>query len=175
MKIRKWLMMALMSLLVLAVLPLTAAASDSSVRLSPSSITLEVGESYRIRVIGSSKKAKWKSSKKKVATVNSKGLVTAKKAGSTTITAKVGKKTLKCKVKVVKVTGLWVVEAGSFTSQYNTARQFIRVKDLVSDAYWEKAGDTYTIYAGSFYDRGRAIARRNYLNYYGVDASIEYN
>lgn len=70
----------------------------ASVKLSKSSLTLDVGKSATLKVNGTKSKVKWSSSNKSVATVTTKGKVTAKQAGSATITAKVGKKTLKCKV-----------------------------------------------------------------------------
>ena len=173
MKVKKLVLAILTTLLIFAALPLTSMAA-SSIRMSPATITLEVGEVYRLRVLGTARKKYWSSSRKKVATVNSKGVVTAKKKGTTYITAKVGSRKIKCKVKVVSITGVWAVRAGIFSSQYNLAKQFIKVKDLIDDAYWEQEGNSWRIYAGSFYDRQLAIARRNYLNYYGIDADIEY-
>jgi len=173
MKVKKLVLAILTTLLIFAALPLTSMAA-SSIRMSPATITLEVGEVYRLKVLGTAKKKVWSSSKTRVATVNSKGVVTAKRRGTTIITAKVGKKTVKCKVKVVNITGVWVVLAGVFKTQYNLAKQFIQVKDLISDAYWRHEDHTWRIYAGSFYDRQLAIARRNYLEYYGIDAEIEY-
>lgn len=72
----------------------------ANVKLSKSSLTLDVGKSATLKVTGTKSKVKWSSSNKKIATVTSKGKITAKMAGSTTISAKVGKKTLKCKVTV---------------------------------------------------------------------------
>lgn len=70
----------------------------ANVKLSKSSLTLDVGKSATLKVTGTKSKVKWSSSNKRIATVTSKGKVTAKQAGSTTITAKVGNKALKCKV-----------------------------------------------------------------------------
>lgn len=78
------------------------AEAASSVKLNKTSITIQVGKTYNLKVKGTKKKVKWKTANKKVATVNSKGKVTGKKAGTTTVTAEVGKKTLKCKVIVKK-------------------------------------------------------------------------
>ena len=72
----------------------------ASVKLSKSSLILDVGKSATLKVTGTKSKVKWSSSNKKIATVTSKGKITAKMAGSTTISAKVGKKTIKCKVTV---------------------------------------------------------------------------
>ena len=75
-------------------------AEAASVKLNKTSITVQVGKTYNLKVKGTKSKVKWKTANKKVATVNSKGKVTGKKAGKTTITATVGKKKLKCKVTV---------------------------------------------------------------------------
>lgn len=72
----------------------------ASVKLSKSSLILDVGKSATLKVTGTKSKVKWSSSNKNIAAVTSKGKITAKMAGSTTISAKVGKKTLKCKVTV---------------------------------------------------------------------------
>ena len=172
MKAKRWALAFLAALMIIAALPLTVMAAK--VRMSPTVITLEKGEVYKLKVLGTGKKAEWSSSREKVATVNQKGYVRARKAGRTTIRAKVGGKTLTCSVKVVNITGVWVVQAGIFNSQYNLARQFIRVKDLVDDAAWKYTDGAYRISAGKFYDRENAIARRNYLQYYGIDATIVY-
>ena len=72
------------------------------VRISKSSLNMEVGKSTTLKVIGTKKKAKWSSSNKSVATVSLNGKVKAKKVGKATITAKIGKKSYKCKVTVKK-------------------------------------------------------------------------
>ena len=172
MKAKKWALAIIAALMIIAALPLTVMAAN--IRMSPTVITLERGEVYKLKVLGTAKKAIWTSSKEKVATVNQKGYVKARKAGKTTITAEVAGKTVKCTVRVVNITGVWVVQAGVFNSQYNLARTFIPVKDLVSDAYWKYKDGAYRIFAGSFYDRENALARRNYLQYYGISATIIY-
>lgn len=75
-------------------------SATAAPKINTKKVTLTVGKTAQLKVLGTSKKAKWVSSKKTVATVNSNGKVTAKKAGSTTITAKIGKKSYKCKVTV---------------------------------------------------------------------------
>ena len=60
-----------------------------AVKLSVSSLTLKVRQSFTIKVSGlasGDKVAKWKSSNTKIATVNSKGKVIARKKGSAAIT-----------------------------------------------------------------------------------------
>lgn len=76
------------------------------IKLSKSSLNLEVGDKYQMAYTLSPKNAsgaiKWKSSKTSVATVNSKGLITAKKAGTAKITAYKGKIKAVCTVTVKK-------------------------------------------------------------------------
>ena len=79
-----------------------AKASKKKMSISSKKITLEVGQSKKLKVKGTKKKVKWSSSKKKIATVTSKGVVKAKKNGTCKITAKVSGKKLTCTVRVIK-------------------------------------------------------------------------
>lgn len=100
----------------------TPQVSAAKVKLNKSKLTLQVKKTYKLKVKGTKKKAKWSSSKKKVATVSSKGVVKGKKVGSAVITAKVGKKKYKCKVKVVKkVAEDEVVIGDDSTTRNNTS------------------------------------------------------
>lgn len=85
-------------IMAVSVMPMTQA--DAAVKLSATKKVVYVGESFTLKVSGSSKTVKWSSSKKSVASVTQKGKVTAKKAGKATITAKVSGKSLKCAVTV---------------------------------------------------------------------------
>ena len=80
------------------------AASKNKAKLSKSSVSLQVGKNYTVKLNGAgSKKVKWSVSKKSVATIKGNGSscnIKAKKAGTTYVTAKLGKKKYKCKVKV---------------------------------------------------------------------------
>ena len=69
-------------------------------KLSKTSLSLDTGKSYTLKVAGTKQKITWSSSNKSVATVNSNGVITARKAGSAKITAKVGSKKFICNVKV---------------------------------------------------------------------------
>jgi len=73
----------------------------ASVKLSKTSVTLEVGSSIKLKMMGTKKEAKWSTTNKAVATVTGKGTVKAKGEGKCYIKAKVGKKIYKCKVVVV--------------------------------------------------------------------------
>lgn len=68
--------------------------------INKSSVSLEVGNTSTLKMVGSSGKVTWKSSNGSVVTVNSKGKLTAKKKGSAKITAKVGKINYVCTVTV---------------------------------------------------------------------------
>ncbi len=70
--------------------------------LSEDDITLEEGESKKLKVNGTRSGVRWSGSKKSVATVNSQGVVKAKKPGEAVITAKCGEYTLECYVTVEK-------------------------------------------------------------------------
>jgi len=96
MKRRKWLLLLVMLIAVMA-LPITAHAK---VKINKKKATIQVGKTVQLKVTGTKSKAKWSSNKKKVATVNGKGKVTGKSAGKAIITAKVGGKKYKCTVTV---------------------------------------------------------------------------
>lgn len=91
-----------------AVTALPAAGYDAAVvaeaatlKLNQKAISLEQGDTYRLKVKGSGKKkVKWSSSDPEVAKVGKKGKVTAVSEGNAIVSAKVGKKTLKCTVTV---------------------------------------------------------------------------
>ncbi len=75
-------------------------AYAATIKLNKTSISLDVGKSYTLKVSGTKSKVAWSSSNKKIATVSTSGKVTAKKAGSATVTALVNKKKYNCKVTV---------------------------------------------------------------------------
>ena len=93
---RKTILLVTAMLVFILALPLSAGA----VNLNSYSKKLMVGESFTLKVKGTSKKVKFTSSDKSVATVTSKGVIRAKKKGKATITAKVGGQKYKCKVTV---------------------------------------------------------------------------
>ena len=68
--------------------------------LNKKSLTLQVNQSYGLKLKGNTQKISWSSSDKSVVRVNSKGRVTAYSEGTAVITAKVGNKRFKCKIKV---------------------------------------------------------------------------
>lgn len=77
------------------------AVQAATIKISSKALSLNVDDTKRLTVTGTTKKITWASDNKKVATVSSKGKVTAKASGEATITATVNKKVLTCKVTVV--------------------------------------------------------------------------
>jgi hypothetical protein len=77
-------------------------ASAASINISDKKITLEVGQSKTLHVIGAKNNAKWSSKDKSIAQVNKNGKVTAIKVGKTIITLVVSKKKFTCKVTVIE-------------------------------------------------------------------------
>ena len=108
-------MMTVLMLVSTVSVGMTSAAAKKKVtkiKLNKTSVTIYVGETYKLKATvspsnASNKKVTWSSSDKKIATVSSSGKVTAKKAGKVTITVKAkdgsGKKAT-CKVTVKKAT-----------------------------------------------------------------------
>lgn len=94
--------------IVLAIFVLTIVFSGNvnAAKLNKTSLTLETGKTYTLKLKGTKKKATWKTNNKKVACISNKKKSSVKikavKAGKTTVTAKIGKKTYKCKVTVTK-------------------------------------------------------------------------
>ena len=79
------------------------AAVNPTVKLSPTSITVESGEIVLLKAkTNTNLKCLWSSSNTKIATVNNQGCVTTKKPGRVKITARVGRSTAFCYITVVK-------------------------------------------------------------------------
>ncbi len=98
-----------------ALTPLSSvSAKTTAISISKSKATVKVGSTLKLKVNGTTAKAKWSSSKKDVATVNNKGLVKGIRAGKTVISAKIGNKAYKCNVTV--------------KNGYNDLKKFIKKK-----------------------------------------------
>lgn len=76
------------------------AKAATTIKISKKNLTLEVGKTETIKIIGTKNKVTWSTSNKAVATVSSTGKITAKKSGKASITATVNKKKYTCKVTV---------------------------------------------------------------------------
>lgn len=77
-------------------------AQATIVKLNKKTITLSVGKTQKLKVVGTKNNVKWKSEDTGVAKINKVGIITAVASGKTIIKAKVGKKVFKCKVNVKK-------------------------------------------------------------------------
>lgn len=90
----------LMLCLMFTLIPSTTYAS--TLRMKNTNPEVYVGKTIQLKLLGTSKKAKWVSGNTSIATVNSKGVVKAKKPGYVTIRATVGNKVAKAGVLVNK-------------------------------------------------------------------------
>ena len=90
----------LMLCLMFTLIPSTTYAS--TLRMKNTNPEVYVGKTIQLKLLGTSKKAKWVSGNTSIATVNSKGVVKAKKPGFVVIRATVGNKIAKASVLVNK-------------------------------------------------------------------------
>ncbi|MBE5928740.1 MAG: hypothetical protein E7267_05145 [Lachnospiraceae bacterium] len=102
-KIKKLLVMALALVMVMTSVFAIPAETDAILVSKGQKVTMYVGQTMKLSLLGTSKKVKWTSSKKKVASVNKKGKIKAKKKGKAKITAKQGSaKVFYCTIVVKK-------------------------------------------------------------------------
>ena len=97
MKKKIWLLCILICLLFVGSMTVSAATFS----LSQTRVTLNIGDSAELSVVGSEELAKWASYNVNIATVDQSGKVTAVRKGSTTISARIGLTYKKCTVTVV--------------------------------------------------------------------------
>jgi frataxin-like iron-binding protein CyaY len=90
-------------------------ANAATIKINKKKAELNVGDSIKLKIIGTKSKVVWKSSDADVATVNSKGNVNAIEEGLTTITATVNNKHYNCDIIVESYGSI----SGSVTWQYN--------------------------------------------------------
>lgn len=103
-------------------------------KLSKTSLSLNVGKKYTLKVTGTKQKITWSSSNKSVATVNSNGVVTARRAGSSKITAKVLGKNYVCTVTVKSNNVLTVSQSKLTISEKATIKIVSKTGDSIR---WE--------------------------------------
>lgn len=97
-------MKKILSLLLIITLCLTIippSAANGAVKINKSKLTLDVGDTYTLKLSGSTKTIKWASNDADIAKVSAKGKVTAKSVGIVIITATVKTKEYYCVVNVV--------------------------------------------------------------------------
>ena len=92
--------LSMLSVLGIPALSNTTIVQAATIKLSASSLKLQVGQSKQLKMVGTSAKVTWKSSNKKVATVTAKGKVAAVSEGTAVISATVNKKKYSCMVLV---------------------------------------------------------------------------
>lgn len=122
----------LMSLVILFSFSSDAIAAKKPT-LNETEITMEKGDTFKLKVTNAGKKITWKSSNSKVVSVKN-GKLTAKKSGKATISAKTNGTTLKCKVTVksAKSSGtssssmVWICDTGS---KYHSKKTCSRMKN----------------------------------------------
>ena len=107
--IKKFICKLLVVLLILNLVPSTSAMAASKIKLNKSKITIKVGQSKKIKIVGASKthkKTRWKISNKKIvkmsAVKNDSVKITAVREGKAQITAQIGNKKYFCKITVKK-------------------------------------------------------------------------
>jgi hypothetical protein len=81
----------------------TEIVSAATVKLNKTTLTVNEGQSYTLKLSGTTKTVKWSTSNKAIATVSTKGIVKGIKAGTATITATASNKKYNCKVTVKEV------------------------------------------------------------------------
>lgn len=144
-----WILLAL----VLVLTPATAhycqpvTVQAATVKLNSTKKTLVIGDTYQLKLKGTSGKIKWSTSNKKVAAVSQKGKVTAKKSGTATITAKVGKKKYICKITVV-------------TQQKAYRNQTISLINRQRRRYGYASFDTNTLLQSAAQKRAKELAQK---------------
>ena len=83
-------------------------------KISKTSLSLNAGKKYTLKVVGTKQKIIWSSSNKSIATVSATGVITAKKTGKVKIIAKVLGKNYICTV-TVKSSDVLTVDKNSIT------------------------------------------------------------
>lgn len=141
---------------------------SATVKLNKTKLELHEGETYSLKLKGSTGTVKWSSNKKSVATVSSKGKVKAIKEGQATITATYNNKKYKCTVTVLSGKKTDVILT-AFPFSGSTVEDYIEsVKTFFPDYLDIKAYDEQHI-AVTVYETDRLEANKN-IN----DSLIEY-
>ncbi len=92
--------------------------TSNAASISKKKLNMAVGDTFQLKVKGTTKKVKWRSSKSSVVSVTSNGTLKAKKYGKAVITAKVGKQSYKCNAFVSK--NIATISVNKFNIWQNT-------------------------------------------------------
>ena len=95
-----WSVLLAIAVLTVFIRPTTVAAAAAQPSLNTASKTLQVGESFRLKLNNAEGAVKWKSDDKNVVSVNSKGKVKGLASGTATVTAVYKKKSYPCTITV---------------------------------------------------------------------------
>ena len=130
----------------------TTGAFASTPKINKTKATIYIGETAKLKVIGTKAKVKWSSSNKKIATVNKKGVVKGLKVGSSTIIANVDNKKYKCKITVKKreltnealAAYAWVL----LENKYPSSNLIISKLQTATDKNWNEKAIVITFFDG---------------------------
>ena len=115
-------------------------------KISTKQETINVGDTFKLKIKGTSQTITWSSSNKNIAKVNKNGKVTAKNAGIATITAQVGSTKYKCKVIVENNISVYETNAVKTAKRYLEILNFSK-EGLISQLKFEKFTDSEIEYA----------------------------
>lgn len=87
-------------IIIVTILRISGTEAKGNVTLNKTSVTLQIGDTMKLKVKGTEKKVIWSSTDSSVAVVNRSGKIRAKRAGAVTITARTAGKNYKCMVTV---------------------------------------------------------------------------
>lgn len=76
-------------------------SANAAVKINQSNLSMSVGDTYHLKLYGTSKAIQWSSGNKTIAIVSATGKVKAVKTGKTAITARVGSKRYQCNITVI--------------------------------------------------------------------------
>jgi hypothetical protein len=120
----------------------------SEIRLNRSKLTLQIGESTKLKIVGTKNPVSWTSSNSLIANVSTNGNVYAKKSGTTTIIATINHKKVKCNVTVKKANGQKTNPYSAFSKRNIYYQNYIFLKSQQINLVLEQiiTGDSaYTI------------------------------
>ncbi len=120
------------------------AADAATVKLNITNTSVYIGETVKLKMIGTTKAIKWTSSDKNIAKVSSAGTVTGLKKGTVKITATLGAK---------KYLSTIAVKAKELTAE----EVYEKCSKATVEIIAEIAGDKYNLGSGFFLDNGKVV------------------
>lgn len=121
----------------------SATVYAATIKINKEKLTIVIGDTYNLKISGTTKTIKWSSSNTSVASVSSAGKVTAKKKGTATITATVNSKKYNCKITVATKYKDGVYEGSGTGFRNGTTTVSITLKnDVITNISILSNGDT---------------------------------